>query len=261
MQNGAGQRRAGRLAPSPYRRRETAQPRQRFDIEIDAGRLHRASHRRDEIEIAADHLARHGAVGKRAPSERGSVREHVDREFRYVVRQHMIVTGEEGARLGGHGERERAARRGGIFDFRAILRREVLVTRRRDQSHDIVLHRWRKINPPRRHARRGDAVGAERGAEAWRIVRRLMFDEIENFSLGRRIGKSKLDMRHETIELRFRQSKSSFVLDRILRRDHHEWIGQPARYARGRHLTVRHRLEQRRLHLGRRAIDFIDKNR
>ena len=87
-----------------------------------------------------------------------------------------------------------------------------------------------------------------------------MFDEIENFSLGRRIGKSELDMQHEAVELRFRQSKRSFVLDRILRRDHHEWIGQSARYARGGHLALGHGLEQRRLHLGRRAIDFIDKN-
>jgi hypothetical protein len=87
-----------------------------------------------------------------------------------------------------------------------------------------------------------------------------MSDEIENFSLGRRIGKGKLDMRRETIELRFRQSKSSFVLYRILRRDRHEWIGQPARDARGGHLALDHGFEQRREHLGRRAIDFIDKN-
>ena len=58
----------------------------------------------------------------------------------------MIATGEKGARLRGHGERERAARRGRIFDLCANFRRKVLETRRRDQSHDIVLNCWREID-------------------------------------------------------------------------------------------------------------------
>ena len=50
------------------------------------------------------------------------------------------------------------------------------------------------------------------------------------------------------------------MFDRVLRRHHHEWIGQLARHAGHGHLALGHRLQQSWMHFGRRAIDFIDQN-
>ena len=47
------------------------------------------------------------------------------------------------------------------------------------------------------------------------------------------------------------------VLDRILRRDHEERLGEGIRKSVHRNLPFVHRFEQRRLRLGRRAINFI----
>ena len=66
-----------------------------------------------------------------------------------------------------------------------------------------------------------------------------------------------VDLEHEPIELRFGQRIRAFELDRILRRQHEERIGQRPRLAERRHPMLLHRLEQRRLGLGRRAVDLV----
>ena len=52
----------------------------------------------------------------------------------------------------------------------------------------------------------------------------------------------------------------ALLLDRILRRQDQERIGQMVGVVAERHLAFLHRFEQRALHLGRRAIDFIGQN-
>ena len=113
------------------------------------------------------------------------MRQRVDGKVGDIVRQHMIAPGEISARLGGRGERERPARRGGMFDFCARLRRNVLASRRRDETNDIVLHRRRQVNALCRGARLGDLPGAQRRGEAGSFMRSLALDEIENFPFGR----------------------------------------------------------------------------
>ena len=75
-----------------------------------------------------------------------------------------------------------------------------------------------------------------------------------------RVGQRHLDLQHETIELRLGQRERALMLDRVLRRHHHERLGQLVRHAGGGHLVLGHRLEQRRLHLGRRAVDLVDQH-
>ena len=64
-------------------------------------------------------------------------------------------------------------------------------------------------------------------------------------------------MHQETVELRLGQRIRAFLLDRILRRHDQEQRRQQIRRAPDGDLALAHRFEQRRLHLGRRAIDFV----
>ena len=47
------------------------------------------------------------------------------------------------------------------------------------------------------------------------------------------------------------------MLDRVLRREHEERLAEKEGLAADRHLLLLHRFEQRRLHLGGRAVDFV----
>ena len=68
-------------------------------------------------------------------------------------------------------------------------------------------------------------------------------------------------LHQEAIELRLGQRIGSLRLDRVLRRDHDERRGKRARDAVDGHLMVLHGLEQRRLRLGGRAVDFVSKEK
>ena len=65
---------------------------------------------------------------------------------------------------------------------------------------------------------------------------------------------------HETVELRLGQRIGAFHLDRVLRGQHEERLRQRIAHARRRDLMFLHRLEQRGLRLGRRAVDFVGQN-
>ena len=74
---------------------------------------------------------------------------------------------------------------------------------------------------------------------------------------GSAIGIAELDREQEAVELRFGQRVGADLLDRVLRGDHEERLGQRARLAVHRHLALLHRLEQRALRLRRGAVDFV----
>ena len=65
------------------------------------------------------------------------------------------------------------------------------------------------------------------------------------------------ELEHEPVELGLGQRIGALLLDRVLRGDHHEGVGQRPRGALGGHLPFLHRLQQRRLRLGRRAVDLV----
>ena len=76
-----------------------------------------------------------------------------------------------------------------------------------------------------------------------------------SFFLARRI--TDLQLQHEAIDLRFGQRIGAFLFDRVLRREHEERFFQFESLFADRDLLFLHRFEQRALHLGRRAIDFV----
>ncbi len=65
------------------------------------------------------------------------------------------------------------------------------------------------------------------------------------------------DVEHEAVELRFGQRIGAFQLDRILRREHEERLLERVGAPLDRDAMFLHGFEQRRLRLGRRAVDFV----
>ena len=73
-------------------------------------------------------------------------------------------------------------------------------------------------------------------------------------------GIADVQLQHEAIELRFRKLIGAFLFERILRRENKKRIGEGICFLANRHLALLHRFEQRALHFGRRAIDFVRQN-
>src|SRR5438105_15560648 len=69
-----------------------------------------------------------------------------------------------------------------------------------------------------------------------------------------------MEIQHEAIDLRFWKGVGAFLLDRVLRGKDQERLFEQLRGAADRHLLLLHRLQQRRLQLSRRAIDFVGEN-
>ena len=67
-------------------------------------------------------------------------------------------------------------------------------------------------------------------------------------------------LEHEAVLLRLGQRIGAFLLDRVLRGQHEERIGELVPHAADRDLPLLHRFEQRGLRLGRRAVDFVGQN-
>ena len=71
------------------------------------------------------------------------------------------------------------------------------------------------------------------------------------------VGYPTVELHHEPIELRFGQRIRAFLLDRILRREHEERLGQLVRLSGRGHGVLLHRLQQRGLRLRWRAVDLV----
>ncbi len=72
-----------------------------------------------------------------------------------------------------------------------------------------------------------------------------------------RLGIAHPHLEHEAVELRLGQRIGALVLDRVLGGEHQERLLQRIGGAADGHLMLLHRLEQRGLHLGRRAVDLV----
>ncbi|MNM87760.1 hypothetical protein D3C81_999490 [compost metagenome] len=75
------------------------------------------------------------------------------------------------------------------------------------------------------------------------------------FVLGLRVVDQHLHQ--EAVHLRFRQRVGAFLLDGVLRRQHEEQLGHPVAVPGHGDLAFLHGLQQRRLDLGRGAVDLV----
>ena len=62
------------------------------------------------------------------------------------------------------------------------------------------------------------------------------------------------------IELRLGKRVRSFLFDRVLRRNDHEWFNELVRFTPDGDLMFGHRFEKRCLRFGRRSVDFVREN-
>ncbi|CFM72781.1 Uncharacterised protein [Bordetella pertussis] len=128
--------------------------------------------------------------------------------------------------------------------------------RRVDQVHDVAVDRRRHIQGGRRvpageqfllrEPRRAGRVGLGRGAQQ---------GQHRDLVVGGRIIQP--DLHQETVHLRFRQRIRALLLDGVLGGQHHEQRRHRPRHPAHRDLPLFHRLQQGRLHLGRRAVDLV----
>ena len=79
----------------------------------------------------------------------------------------------------------------------------------------------------------------------------------QNLALRLRVGIAHAHPHQEAIELRLGQRICSVMLHRILRRDHQKRLRQLVRMRVNRNLAFVHGLQQRRLRLGRGAVDLV----
>ncbi len=82
-------------------------------------------------------------------------------------------------------------------------------------------------------------------------------ERVDNFHLGERVGVANLHSHHETVELRLGKVVGSVELDGVLGSDNDERIGHRVRHTIDGYLMFFHDLKQRRLGLGRGAVDLI----
>ena len=99
-----------------------------------------------------------------------------------------------------------------------------------------------------------DLLGRQRRRDANRHVGRRLLHDLELFLLVRVVDE---DVEHEAVELGLGQRIGAFLLDRVLRGQHEERLGQRVPLAADRDLVLLHRLQQGGLRLGRRAVDFV----
>ena len=214
----------------------------------------------DAVDELADHATRRVAVSERTPGQDRAMREDIGGKIRDILRHDVVAAVEIGFGFGGGRQRQRAARRGGMLHLSSGLMSRT-VARSGDEAHDVVLDGRRQEGGHRRLARRGDFKRGDRRDAGNRFARGLVLDKVEDLPLDNSVRQTHLDLQHETIELRFRQREGPLVLDRVLRRDDHEGLGQGVRDARGGHLMLGHRLEQSGLHLRRRTVDLVDEHK
>nr|GEX69762.1 hypothetical protein [Tanacetum cinerariifolium] len=80
---------------------------------------------------------------------------------------------------------------------------------------------------------------------------------LENLAFDGCVRKADLDVHEEAVELGLWQRVGAFLLDRVLCRHHQKQRRQVVSAAPDADLALGHGFQQRRLHLGRRAIDLV----
>ena len=181
--------------------------------------------------------------------------QHVADQAGHVLRQGVVAAAHEGERARAFDQADGRARAGAEGQVLANVGEVVAIgPARRAHQLDRVLHQ-RRIDVDlaafllqlaelahardrrHRHRRAGDALGDHE----------LLF-------LARVVDQH---LHHEAVDLRFGQRIGALGLDRVLRRHDEERLGHLVGLAGDRHLALLHHLEQRALHLGRRAIDLV----
>ncbi len=133
-----------------------------------------------------------------------------------------------------------------------------MLTRLAHDVDDVLLHQRIDVDVLHRLLRRQQLINVHDLLQ--RVDRVGVLLPVENLDLLVLAGVAEADAQHEAVELGLGQGERAFVLDRVLRRQHHEGHVEQVGVAVDGHLALLHRLQQGRLRLGRGAVDLIDED-
>src|SRR3954464_9490436 len=210
--------------------------------QLDVRHLHVLQH-------VVEHPVGVDAGGQRLVGEDEPVAQHVARDVADVARQHVVAGAQQGERAPGVDEVDRPARAGAELD-------PILLARLagRGRQLDRVLHHA----PVDEHGVRRALVAGERGGgEHLADLRGGAQRALDDRDLVAVLGVADDELEHEAVDLRLGQRVGALGLDRVLRRQHEERLGDVVRLVPDRDLALLHHLEQRRLHLGGGAVDLV----
>ena len=124
-----------------------------------------------------------------------------------------------------------------------------------DERDDVIADRVGHVDRVDGLARLEDLLLRDDGFDVeLRRGRRHRVEDLA-FLLARRVAD--VELQHEAVDLGFGQRVGALLVDRVLRREDEEGRGELVGLAAERHLALLHRFEERRLHLGGRAVDLV----
>lgn len=124
-----------------------------------------------------------------------------------------------------------------------------------DQLHRVPPHRLRDVHRAHRLDQLHDLVRVRHRLQV--LQRGGPAVHVQHPQLGLDAGIAHGDTGHEAVALRLGQRVGALHLDRVLRRHHHEGARQFVAVAVDGDLPLLHGLQQRRLGLGRGAVDLV----
>ncbi len=187
--------------------------------------------------------------------------QHVVRDRLNVVGVDVVAPVQPRVCAGAAVQRDGCARAGAVQrPLREIIAVDAGLARRQHQLHQVFLEVVAHVEFEHFAARVEDALLADSVTVAGRhryAVQRFVARQRQDLFFGAGIRVVDADVHQEAVELCFRQRVGAFLFNRVLRRHHHEQLRQLVRGLADRYLTLGHGFEQRRLHLGRCAVDLI----
>jgi hypothetical protein len=216
--------------------------------ELEAGLRHRGEH-------GVEDVVRRALLRQRLVREHEAVSERVLRQGPDVRRDHVVASVHEGERPRAVHERDRPARARTVRDeVRDAVEPEGRRLARRGGEADRVADEPRvDVDALDRALQLGELLEREHLPHVDGIVERAVHDG--QLFVPVRVADEHLE--HEAVDLCLRERVRALGLDRILGRHHEERIRHEMRVGADRDLVLLHHLEERGLHLRRRAVDLV----
>ena len=170
-------------------------------------------------------------------------------DFLHVLRRRVGASVHERVAARGEVHRERRARACAVLDHRICL------ARLEDDLEDVVADLLVAVDVVQRGAERLDVAGGADRLRLWLLG--VLGEALHDAALVRLRRRLDEALEHEAVDLRLGERVGALLLDRVLRREDEERLRKRVRLIANRHLALLHRLEKRRLHFRRRAVDFV----
>ena len=142
-----------------------------------------------------------------------------------------------------------------LHPFRNKVRCDLVIGPcRAGETSGVVRHVTTHWDTPDQVLKLHNLFAGNHGAQAGHRIERRLHQDLLLFFQRWVIN---IDHEQKTIQLRLRQPIGPLLLDRVLRGQYQEGLGQGVRHAAHRHMPFLHAFQQGRLGLGRGPVDLI----